>query len=154
MKISDFTISEEVLQAQPMVFARRVGTYGPENYALMEKFKAWASDNGYMTDDAVILGIARDDMRVTAPEWCRYDVCLLGEYDINESWLESGAADCGKYAVLELPHTAEAVALAWRDAIPRLVDIGYQLCFTRPIIERYKKTLVDSGKCEMLFPIF
>ena len=154
MKISDFTVSEEALQAQPMIFARRAGAYGPENYALMEKFKKWVSDNGYMTDDAVLLGIARDDVRVTAPERCRYDVCLLGEYEINEAWLEAGVADCGKYAVLELPHTAEAVALAWSEAIPYLMDMGYQLCFTSPIIERYKKSLVDIGKCEMLFPIF
>lgn len=153
MKISDFIIYEELIEAQPMVFARRVGAYGPENGALMEKFKKWALDNGYMTDDAVILGIARDDVNTTPPDACRYDVCLLGEYDVNEKWIEQGDIDSGKYVVMEMPHTAEAVTLAWQEAIPYLIEMGYQLDFTRPIIERYRKSLVDKRRCEMLLPI-
>lgn len=47
---------------------------------------------------------------------------VLGEYEANEAWLETGVSDCGRYAVLELPHTVEAVALAWREAIPQLMN--------------------------------
>lgn len=146
-------ISEELINEQAVVFASRTGAYGPENRVLMERFKKWVCDSGYMTDDAVILGIACDAISQTPPEKCIYEVCLLGEHEASEPWIERGVISGGKYAVTELPHTAEAVALAWQEGIPQLVDAGYKLDFSRPIIERYKKSLVDKGVCEMLFPI-
>ena len=146
-------ISEEMMNEQAVAFASRTGAYGPENRALMERFKKWAYDSGYMTEDAVILGIACDAVSNTPPDECLYLVCLLGEYAVDEPWIEQGAISGGKYAVMELPHTAEAVALAWQQGMPQLHEMGYEFDFSRPIIERYKKSLVDKGICEMLFPI-
>ena len=152
MDISSFKITEESVNRQPMVYARRTGPYGAENAILLEKFKAWADRQGYLTNEAVLLGIAQDDMTVVSPDACRYDVVLLGDYDTDETWIASGIFPGGRYAVIELPHTSDAVNLVWKEGIP-LLSRRYSLDFSRPIIERYQKRLVDNHLCEMLFPI-
>ncbi len=152
MDISSFKITEELIGQQPMVYARRTGPYGAENAILLEKFKAWADRQGYLTSEAVLLSVAQDDMTVVSPDACRYDVILLGDYDTEEDWIQSGTLPDGRYAVLELPHTPDAVKLVWKEGIP-LLSRQYRLDFSRPIIERYQKKLVDNHLCEMLFPI-
>ena len=151
MEIASF--STETLAAQNMVYARRCGAYGAGNYALMAQVKEWAFLKGLMDDDAVILGIARDDMTKVAPENCRYDVCLLGAVDQTPNWLHQVFFDGGNYAVIEIPHTAEAVALVWQEGIGTAVERGYKVDDKRPTIERYMKAKVDQGLCEFLIPI-
>lgn len=154
MNINDFKITEESYKQQMMVYARKTGTYGVENAILMEKFKHWVADCGFMTDETVILGIAQDDMRIIPPEQCRYDVVLLGNYETNEEWIRTGVFQAGKYMVMELPHTAEAISLAWQEGIQTLLSKGIKLDFSKPVIERYQKRMVDKHLCEMLFPIY
>lgn len=153
MKMNDFCICTEVVEEQPMVYARRVGAYGLENSILMEKFKAWVTHKGYMNEEAIILGIARDDVSVTPPDKCRYDVCLLGDYQTDEAWIKAGIMDAGKYVVIRIPHTGEAISYVWQQAFPYLMEQGYKLDFKKPILERYKKQLVDQHLCEMMFPL-
>ena len=152
MDISFFKTTEESVKQQAMVYARRIGEYGAENAILMEKFKIWANNHGYMTNEAIILGIAQDDVNIVSPKHCRYDVVLLGDYDADEEWIVSDIFPGGKYIVMEIPHTPDAVSLVWKEGIPFLSQL-YRLDFSKPIIERYQKKLVDNHLCEMLFPI-
>ncbi len=64
----------EQLPVQPIVYMRRTGAYGPENYSLMAALKEWANKKGLLKD-STIYGIAYDSAS-TPPEKCRYDVCL------------------------------------------------------------------------------
>ena len=152
MDLSSFKVTEELVKQQAMVYARRIGAYGAENVMLMEKFKLWANNHGYMTDEAVLLGIAQDDVNIVSPQQCRYDVVLLGNYDADEEWIASDIFPGGKYIVMEVPHTSEAVSLVWKEGIAFLSQ-QYRLDFSKPIIERYQKKLVVHHWCEMLFPV-
>ena len=67
----------EEIEDYKVAYMRRIGQYGEENYALMSKMKSWANERGFLSEDAVIYGIALDNPRVTLPTDCRYDVCLL-----------------------------------------------------------------------------
>jgi len=44
---------EEIADCK-VVYMRRIGQYGKENYALMSKMKAWADTNGLLSEEAVI----------------------------------------------------------------------------------------------------
>lgn len=154
MNIKDFKITEESINEQPMIYARNVGEYGPQNAVLMEQFKEWLAENGHMNDETTILGIAKDNVQFSKPEECRYDVCLLGTIEGQlPAWIKADHLCAGKYCVVELPHTAEAVAYVWQVGFEHLIGMGYEIDFSKPVIERYKKSLVDEHLCEMLFPI-
>lgn len=214
MNKNDFCITEEWIDAQKMLYVERMGAYGPENYSLMGNFKQMLAARGLFGDDAVILGIAMDDPRVTPPEKCRYRVCLLTDSEIareekveteaagtevagaevksaeiagaettvaeitraettaaeskraettaaavqqncirRESKIESAQFSEGKYVVIRLPHTPEAVSYIWENGFSMLLKAGYSLDLTKPVIERYQKKLVDQHFCEMLYAI-
>lgn len=148
-------VNIELLPTLNIVYMRRTGAYGPENNALMQCFKAWVKDNGLFSDDCVVLGIALDDPTSTPPKECRYDTCLIvkNDFEYDDRLVLKGKLDHGIYAVLKIPHTAEAVAKAWSDGFSEVVVRGFSLDPTRPIIERYKKALVDKGFCEICVPI-
>lgn len=163
----------ENMPEQSIVYMRRTGMYGMENQALMEQFKTWVMQHNLFTEDAVILGIALDDARCTKPEECRYDTCLIVSGQLNSESLRAAVKNnCldtntkmgylpinertlpgGKYVVLVLPHTAEAVQKAWTEALPTLIDMGYVPDTARPIIERYSKKMIDRHYCELCVPI-
>jgi DNA gyrase inhibitor len=67
----------EEINGDEVIYMRRTGQYGEENYELMCKMKAWSNERGLLTDDAVLFGIALDNPQFTKPSECRYDVCLL-----------------------------------------------------------------------------
>ena len=116
MEIASF--STETLAAQNMVYARRCGAYGAGNYALMAQVKEWAFLKGLMDDDAVILGIARDDMTKVAPENCRYDVCLLGAVDQTPNWLHQVFFDA-------LRRNAEQLCPSQDEKLLRKVGVAF-----------------------------
>lgn len=45
----------EEINGDEVIYMRRTGQYGEENYELMCKMKAWANERGLLTDDAVLL---------------------------------------------------------------------------------------------------
>lgn len=51
--------------AQPVLYMRRTGAYGLENYALMRRFKDWLWANGLFTEEAVLLAVPLDDPAAT-----------------------------------------------------------------------------------------
>lgn len=155
MNIENFKISKESMPSHKIVYMRRVGQYGIENQQLMEYFKTWVKEKHLFDDNAVILGIAWDDVQSVQPERCRYDVCLIvaDEFATEDKGISITQLEAGEYAVLEFPHTAEAVQEAWQKGISELMEQGYQLDFSRPVIERYAKQLVDTHRCELCVPI-
>lgn len=138
-----------------VVYMRRTGCYGSENQKLMEQFKTWVKNEGLFFDDAVILGIALDDVQRVLPQNCRYDVCLIvpDDYAPEDRQVSKRMITGGRYAVLQFPHTAEAVQKAWSEGMVLLISKGYILDYSRPIMERYDKGMVDKHQCELCIPI-
>lgn len=138
-----------------VVYMRRTGCYGSENQKLMEQFKTGAKREGLFLDDAIILGIALDDVRMVLPQNCRYDVCLMvaDDYVPENRQVSKRMITGGRNAVLQFPHTAEAVQKAWSEGMALLISKGYILDYSRPIMERYAKGMVGKHQCELCIPI-
>ena len=62
------TFSIEEMPKQRIAYIRHVGPYGINNKAVMEKLKEWAKSNALFKEEAIILGIAWDDVQTTPPE--------------------------------------------------------------------------------------
>ena len=143
----------EQIPARTIVYMRRIGAYGNENYKLMAALKNWAVKKGLFVD-SIIYGIAQDNPTDTPQEQCRYDVCLIAEVDcpIDEE-VQRGESPNGKYAVFTISHTAEAMQEFWMAAFQNLHELNLQYDITKPILERYEYNLVENGKCEFCVPI-
>ncbi len=152
--MENITIQDEMISCMKVIYMRRTGAYGPENHQLMEQFKTWLQDNQLFCEDTVILGMALDDMNTVAAESCRYDVCMVVEdsFQLDSGDVAVKTVSGGKYATLLIPHTAQAVQSAW-GMVPALCEKGYALDFSRPILERYAKRLVDQHFCELCVPV-
>ena len=150
----NISIFEENMPVQHIAYMRRIGAYGKENQSLMETFKTWIKENNLFRDEAVILGIAWDDSQAVNPDNCRYDVCLIVAEDFycEDVNIMNGKLSGGKYVVMRIPHTAEALQNAWSNGLGYLAQ-AYTFDFSRPIIERYAKVLVDNHLCELCVPI-
>ena len=146
----------EEINGDEVIYMRRTGQYGEENYELMCKMKAWANERGLLTDDAVLFGIALDNPQFTKPSECRYDVCLLAlsAKDIAaEDQVETRNLCGGKYAVFTIDHTADAVTNFWKSFPTEMANNGVKIDFSHPIMERYSVKMVSNGFCEMCVPI-
>lgn len=146
----------EEINGDEVIYMRRTGQYGEENYELMCKMKAWANERGLLTDDAVLFGIALDNPQFTKPSECRYDVCLLApsSKDIaTEDQVETRNLCGGKYAVFTINHTKDAVTDFWKSFPTEMANNGVKIDFLRPVMERYSVKIVAKGFCEMCVPI-
>ena len=146
----------EEMYDHKVIYMRRMGQYGVENYNLMCKMKAWADERGLLTNDAVLFGIALDNPQFTKPNECRYDVCLLAPSakDIaTEDQVEIRNLCGGKYAVFTIDHTADAVTNFWKSFPTEMANSGLSVDFSRPIMERYSVKMVTNGLCEMCVPV-
>ena len=120
---------EEFIPDTEVVYMRRIGQYGAENYALMAKMKSWAAERGLLTEEAAIYGIALDNQ-------------------VTRRVITSG-----KYVVFMIEHTTKAVADFWTSFSTKMAKLGYKMDFSRPIMERYSVVMVKNGYCEMCVPI-
>ena len=59
---------EEIADCK-VVYMRRIGQYGKENYALMSKMKAWADTNGLLSEEAQYLPRG-DYNNIRIPRFC------------------------------------------------------------------------------------
>ena len=145
----------EMIPEAELVYIRRVGPYGLQNIQTMEKLKAWASTKGLLNDESIILGIPWDNPAVIKPEDCRYDAGLIvsAVQQMRDDGVHFGRISSGEYAVFEIDHTAQALALAWSQLFLELGKRGYQLDQSRPIIERYAAIMVKNHRCEICVPI-
>lgn len=142
----------EEMPKSRVIYMRKIGAYGEENYGLMQAFKKWAKDNGLFTEASVILGISHDDPNITPPESCRYDVCMIvgDDYEITDFNIKEAKLPGGKYAVFTIEHTPEEIKKAWEEVFFKLLQ---KPDFSRPIIERYAKAMVNNNLCEICVPV-
>ena len=147
--------TQERIPSSKVIYMRRTGAYGIENYKLMDTFKKWVQENNLYNEDTVIYAIPMDDPEKVMPCQCRYDVCINKPENQTFELNQIGCRDLGsgKYLIFLIPHTADAVQTAWQMCFSELEKLGYLLDKSRPVIERYKKTLVDRHLCELCIPI-
>lgn len=145
----------EILFPCKIAYIRQVGPYGANNVRTMEKLKSWAGANQLLGDDSVILGIAWDDPQIAKPENCRYDTCLIvaNDFGWEGSDVQEGEIIGGRYAVLKINHTAEAVRQAWSEIFSELAKRNLLPDDARPIMERYATQLIRKHFCEICVPI-
>ena len=88
------------------------------------------------------------------PERCRYDVCMITAADCPaDEAVQRGTSPSGKYAVFTVPHTAKAVQEFWESVMTVLNEKGLAYDISKPILERYKYSLVIDDKCEFCVPL-
>nr|WP_320025794.1 GyrI-like domain-containing protein [uncultured Acetobacterium sp.] len=145
----------EMIPECEIVYFRKIGPYGIGNIETMAKLKTWASVNGLLNDESIILGIPQDNPTMTQPEACRYDAGLLvrTEQLINDDELQKGTIAAGAYAVFEIDHTAEAMKKAWQELFSELSRRGYEIDNKKPVMERYAYKMVENHRCEICVPI-
>lgn len=145
----------ETIPTYQVVYIRHIGPYGSENIKTINKIKIWAQQQNLLDDDATILGIAQDNPSNTNSEDCRYDACLVisDEQRIAGCEIGQGSVTGGQYLVFEIEHTEEAVQKAWAGIFQELAKKHYQLDELRPIIERYKRQMIEKNSCEICVPV-
>lgn len=146
---------QENIPSSKVIYMRRTGKYGSENYKLMDTFKKWIQENNLYDQDTVIYAIPMDNPEIVDPCQCRYDVCIKQppNQKFAPSQIKCRKMDGGKYLAFLIPHTAEAVQTAWKMCFFELEELGYLMDKSRPVMERYKKTIVDRHCCELCIPI-
>ena len=73
---------------------------------------------------------------------------------MHDDDVSHGTIKGGKYAVFTINHTAESVQKAWSEIFPELLNLGYQIDDTRPILERYAAKMVKNHNCEICVPLY
>jgi len=136
-----------------VVYMRRIGSYGEQNYKLMQDMKQWVQNQNLWNENGIIYGIAQDNVAVTPPDDCRYDVCFVTDSTFEDNAINYGKLPSGTYLVFEIPHTAEEVQRFWGSLGEKLAKEEKQLDDSRPILERYQIALVEKGFCEFCVPI-
>ncbi|OJG40599.1 hypothetical protein RV02_GL001976 [Enterococcus gilvus] len=117
----------------------------------MDSVKAHLKKEKLFSENTVIYGIALDDPTKISAEHCRYDVAV--ESDVAIPNMSSKDLDSGDYAIFEIDHTSNAVSAFWNTFASLLTQDSYAIDFSRPILERYRISLINAGRCEMLVPI-
>ncbi|TLG76718.1 AraC family transcriptional regulator [Culicoidibacter larvae] len=140
-------ITIENFEPMAIAYYRQIGPYGANNVTVMTKIKNWATDQNLFNKDAVILGIIHDNPTTTAPENCRYDAAIIVTANYPE--IEQTTLAGGKYAVMTLEHTVEAMQAVWEN----IASAKLNLDSTRPILERYPRALVDIHLCQICIPV-
>ena len=102
-----------------------------------------------------IWSIHLDDPDTTVSSSCRYVVCADKPKDHVYSSIEIQTRESqgGKYIVFLIPHTAESVMAAWQKCFEETIQRKCILDTSRPVMECYRKELVDKHYCELYVPI-
>ena len=147
--------AQENIPPAAVIYMRRTGEYGAGNRTLMDTFKNWVKENDLYGEDAVIYAVPLDNPEKAEPCCCRYDVCIDQPKDRRypSEQVKSRELEGGRYLVFLIPHTIDAVQAAWQLCFSELEKLGYLLDESRPIMERYKKKLVDEHYCELCVPV-
>ncbi|WP_411075621.1 GyrI-like domain-containing protein [Streptomyces sp. cmx-4-7] len=147
-------VLEEIPESR-IAYIRRTGPYGEVSRDQMEGLTSWATANGLLRADSVVLGIARDDPARTPPRDCRYDTCLVlpDDVEIRRSDVAEGRLVGGRHAVLTVAHTPEGLAHAWTTLFDGLAAGGLVFDATRPVLERYRPHLLARHLCEICVPV-
>jgi len=153
MKIDNITdMRIENIQPQTVAYMRRVGPYGPENFSVMDSLKSWAWGKGLL-QGATLYGIAHDDSD-TEPSECRYDACIVIDAPSQaDDRVEVGELPGGCYAVFEVAHSTPAIEAFWMSFLDVMESEGLVIDESRPIMERYRESMIREGKSEFCVPV-
>jgi DNA gyrase inhibitor GyrI len=145
----------EMMQPCTIAYMRRIGAYGIECKTVMEQLKSWARKTNNMKEDSVVLGIALDNPEITIPESCRYDACIVvsDKFHTDNSQISIRKLSGGKYCIFTVCHTTESIQKAWLTMFTDLSILGYNIDYSRPIIERYAVKMIRKNLCEICVPI-
>ena len=91
-----------------------------------------------------------DDPYSVEKESLRYDVGLVVTGNENIG-LDVRKIPDGRYAVFEIPHTAEAVSEFWNNLSSLLGKLPIDR--SKPIVERYNAAKISNHLCEFCIPI-
>lgn len=147
------SIHVETTPAAAVVYMRRVGAYGEQNFKLMQTMKEWVRKQSLWDNNGAIYAIAQDNPAIVPPEKCRYDVCYVTEQNFDEEGIQHGSLPDGTYLICQIPHTSQDVQRFWGSIGNILAHEKKQLDENRPILERYQLFLVENGYCEFCIPI-
>lgn len=146
-------VHTEEIAASPIIYMRRIGAYGEQNFKIMQDMKNWIKTHNLWNENGIMYGIAQDNVVVTPPEQCRYDVCFVTEQTFDDSTIHNGVLPSGEYLVFEILHTVDEVKSFWGSIGDILTKEKRQIDESRPILERYQFALVENGYCEFCIPI-
>ena len=134
---------QENLPSSKIIYMRRTGKYGSENYELMDTFKKWIQENNLYNEDTVIYAVPMDNPEIVDPFQCRYDVCIMQPtiYKFALKQIQCRELEGGKYLTFLIPHTAEAIQTAWKMCFFELQKLGYSLDISESV-----KFSVSMGK--------
>lgn len=149
------SITQERIPSSRVLYMRRTGEYGSENYRLMDTFKKWVKEHNLYDEDSVIYAAAMDNPAITEPCQCRYDICISQPKNQIPACdpVKCRELEGGKYLIFLIPHTAEAVENAWKMWPSELEKTGYLWDNSRTVMERYRRNLVDNHYCELCIPV-
>ena len=117
----------EMIEPSTVVYMQRLGAYGQENTALMQRFKKWIADNALEEAVTAIWAMALDDPAQTEASACRYAVGMrlpVGR-TFDPAPVEVREMAGGKYVTFLLPHTAQAMQQAWMECLSSLSELGH-----------------------------
>lgn len=147
-------INEKTIPPYAVVYMRRIGAYGDANRELMNTFKRWLVEKHLYHFKTTIWAIPLDDPRGTESRLCRYDVCA--SISTNEDFggeILRKEIQGGKYFVFLIEHTAASITAAWQKCFDETIQQNRILDPNRPVMECYRKELVDRHLCELYVPI-
>ena len=159
-KEATMNVTVKTLPRYHVAYMRYVGPFGPHGIPdTWMKLQQWVTTHGLAGPDSVKIGIGHDDPKVTAPEKCRYDACVVvpdgfaADRHVNLADLPGG-----RYAIAAFTGTAHEIGEAW-DRLYRtwLPGSGYQPD-DRPCLELYRGDPMVAGRpgafrCELCVPI-
>jgi AraC family transcriptional regulator len=143
-----------------LAYMRNVGAYGAQSAVpqLWLKLMRWAQPRELWTSDRICLGIAHDDPRVTDPDKCRYDACIVIPAGIAlDAQVNVVDFPGGKYAFAPFHGTAREIAGCWEQVFASwMPGSGFQPD-DRPFVELYRGDAVDEKtfvvSCDLCTPV-
>ncbi len=157
----NMNVSVKTLPDYHLAYLRHVGPYGAGGGipAIWQELVRWAKAHDLWNDDALLVGVARDNPMITDPARLRYDASIV----VAQGFQPSGRVNVtdmpgGKCAVLAFRGTAFEIERGWHDFFSAwLPGSGYQPD-DRPCFELYRaQDEVDPNtgifKCELCAPV-
>jgi DNA gyrase inhibitor GyrI len=118
----------------------------------MGKLKEIVENQNIVDSQTVIYGIPQVKEII---DKAIYDVGFITNKQVGSEELQQGELLTGDYAIIETSHTEKAVAELWQKLTTAAFyeEQGIQYDESRFIMERYRKELVENGRCEFCVPV-
>jgi AraC family transcriptional regulator len=154
-------IELKTLPSARVAYLRYVGAYGSSGITrTWQRFAAWCATRDMMPPRRRMFGICHDSPDLTAPERCRYDVCV----EIDEGFVpdrpEIGVQhiQAGRYACTRFEGRATDIHAAWMQVFAAWLPQSHYEADDRPAFELYDEEFaldVESARfrCQLCLPV-